>query len=142
MPIVRRNNCVYATLGTCYSVWMTIRLWAHHQKKQLCLCDTWYLLFCVDKCPVCRSICSCIPDSHPHRITSTKCCINRVVSPDDGPSCQKHVEIDKYKHTKKMLCTKLVLFTRLNNDAWSTKHKKKCAVGFYTLCGRVIFINA
>jgi hypothetical protein len=21
---------------------------------------------------------------HPHRITSTKCCINRVVSPDDG----------------------------------------------------------
>jgi len=27
----------------------------------------------------------CIPDSHPHRITSTKCCINTVVSPDDGP---------------------------------------------------------
>jgi hypothetical protein len=21
--IIRRNNCVYATLGTCYSVWMT-----------------------------------------------------------------------------------------------------------------------
>jgi hypothetical protein len=26
----------------------------------------------------------CIPDSHPYRITSTKCCINTVVSPDDG----------------------------------------------------------
>jgi hypothetical protein len=26
----------------------------------------------------------CIPDSHPHRITSTKCRINTVVSPDDG----------------------------------------------------------
>jgi len=26
----------------------------------------------------------CIPDSHPHRITSTKCCINTVASPDDG----------------------------------------------------------
>ena len=26
----------------------------------------------------------CMPDSHPHRITSTKCRINRVVSPDDG----------------------------------------------------------
>ena len=26
----------------------------------------------------------CIPDSHPHRVTSTKCCINSVVSPDDG----------------------------------------------------------
>jgi hypothetical protein len=24
MPITRRNNCVYATLGTCYSVWMTV----------------------------------------------------------------------------------------------------------------------
>ena len=24
-------------------------------------------------------------DSHPHRITSTKCPINIVVSPDDGP---------------------------------------------------------
>jgi len=26
----------------------------------------------------------CIPDSHPYRITSTKCHINTVVSPDDG----------------------------------------------------------
>jgi hypothetical protein len=32
-----------------------------------------------------RSICSCIPDSHPNRITSTKCRINTVVSPCDGP---------------------------------------------------------
>ena len=23
MPIIRRNNCIYATLDTCYSVWMT-----------------------------------------------------------------------------------------------------------------------
>jgi hypothetical protein len=23
-PIIRRNNCVCATLGTCYSVWMTV----------------------------------------------------------------------------------------------------------------------
>ena len=26
----------------------------------------------------------CIPDSHPHRITSTKCRTNTVVAPDDG----------------------------------------------------------
>jgi len=25
----------------------------------------------------------CIPDSHPHRITSTKCHTNTLVSPDD-----------------------------------------------------------
>jgi len=23
MPIIRRNNCIYATVGTCYSVWMS-----------------------------------------------------------------------------------------------------------------------
>jgi hypothetical protein len=27
----------------------------------------------------------CIPDSHPHRITSTKCHKNTIVSPGDGP---------------------------------------------------------
>ena len=26
----------------------------------------------------------CIPDSHPHRVTNTKCHIDTVVSPDDG----------------------------------------------------------
>jgi hypothetical protein len=25
----------------------------------------------------------CIPDSHPHRVTNTKCIIDTVVSPDD-----------------------------------------------------------
>jgi hypothetical protein len=24
VPIIRRNNCIYATLGPCYSVWMTV----------------------------------------------------------------------------------------------------------------------
>jgi len=23
VPIIRRNNCIYATPGTCHSVWMT-----------------------------------------------------------------------------------------------------------------------
>jgi len=42
------------------------------------LCDTWYLSLFVDDCIV------CIPDSQPHGITSTKCYLNSVVSPDDG----------------------------------------------------------
>ena len=29
VPINRRNNCVYVTLGTCYSVWMTV--WCAHR---------------------------------------------------------------------------------------------------------------
>ena len=24
VPIIRRNNCIYATLGICYSAWMTV----------------------------------------------------------------------------------------------------------------------
>ena len=34
---------VYLSIPTCFG-----RLCAHHQEKQLCLCDTWYLLFCVE----------------------------------------------------------------------------------------------
>jgi len=40
VSIIRRNNCIYATLGTCYSVWMTGMQNAPY-----------------------------IPDSHPYRIT-------------------------------------------------------------------------
>ena len=24
VPIISGNNCIYATLGTCYSIWMTV----------------------------------------------------------------------------------------------------------------------
>jgi hypothetical protein len=50
VPIIRRNNSIYAKRVTCYSVWMTV----------------------------------CYADSHPYRITSNKCHINAVISPDDG----------------------------------------------------------
>jgi len=53
---------LYLSISTCFG-----RLWVHHQEKQLCSCVTWYMLFCVDDCLVCRSICSFIP------------------SPDEGP---------------------------------------------------------
>ena len=40
VPIIRRNNCVFSTLGTCYSVWMTV-WYAYqaviHTQKQLFL---------------------------------------------------------------------------------------------------------
>jgi len=35
----------YLSISTCFG-----RLWAHHQEKQPCLCDTWYLLCCVEDC--------------------------------------------------------------------------------------------
>jgi len=45
---------VYLSICTCFG-----RLCAHHQERKLYLCNTWYLLFCVDGCLVCRV--ECIP---------------------------------------------------------------------------------
>jgi hypothetical protein len=47
--LVHELFLVYLSISTCVR-----RLWAHHQEKQLCFCDTLYLLFCVDDCLVCR----------------------------------------------------------------------------------------
>ena len=52
---------VYLQIFTCFG-----RLWAQHKEKQV------------------SGYAGCIPDGHPHRMTSTKCHINTVVSPDDG----------------------------------------------------------
>jgi hypothetical protein len=68
---------VYLSISTCCG-----RTCAYHHEKQLCLCDIWYLLFCMDDRLVCRVATLYI--RHSHRITSTKCRINTVVSPDDG----------------------------------------------------------
>jgi hypothetical protein len=59
-------------------------LQVHQQEEQLYSCNTWYLLFCIAVCLVCRSIRSCTPDRQLYRIASTKCRINTVVPPDDG----------------------------------------------------------
>jgi hypothetical protein len=79
VPIIRRNNCIYATLGICHSVWMTV----------------WYAGWNIFFPP-------CIPDSHPYRVTNTKCHIDTVISPDDGHSRPKHVA-KRNKHTKKIV---------------------------------------
>jgi len=33
----------------------------------------------------------CIPDSHPHRVTNTKCRIDTVFSPDDGHTVARNM---------------------------------------------------
>jgi len=78
MPIIRRNNCIYVTRGTCYSMWMT-------------------------------------HTSHPYRITSTKCRINTVVSPDDEHIVARNMLRKEINQEK--LCTKLALLARLYRDA-------------------------
>ena len=44
--LVHNLFLVYLSISTCFGCLCA----AHHQEKQLCLCDTWYLVFCVDDC--------------------------------------------------------------------------------------------
>jgi hypothetical protein len=43
--LVHNLLLVYLSIFTCFG-----RLCANHQEKQLCLYDTWHLLFCLDDC--------------------------------------------------------------------------------------------
>jgi len=60
-----------------------------------------------------------IQDSHPYRITSTKCSINTVVSPDDGHTVSRNMQ-RKEINILRTIVQKLDLFTRLYKAAWST----------------------
>ena len=81
VPIIRRYNCIYATLSICHSVWMTI----------------WYAEW--NEC----FIPSCIPDSHPYIITSTKCRINTVVSASDGHTVARNMQRKEINILRKIL---------------------------------------
>jgi len=63
---------------------------------------------CIPDCLYCRSICSCIPDSHPYRKTSTKYRINTVVFPDDETIAARNMyRLTNINIVRKKLCTKL-----------------------------------
>ena len=88
VPIIRRNNYVYATRGTCHCVWMTV-LYAGWNTRRSSTQNNKYQV------------------SHKH------CCFSWWWA-HSGP---KHVEIDEYikiKYTKNKLCTNLALFTKKN----------------------------
>ena len=77
--LVHNLFLVYLSIFTCF----VGQLCTHHQEKQLCLCYTWYLLFCVDDWYAYQTV------------------FHTVVSPDDGHVFdRKHVE-KRNKHTKK-----------------------------------------
>jgi hypothetical protein len=54
VPIIRRNNCIYATLGTCYSLWMTI--WYAYQTVILMMMGTQSAETCREKIYILRKI--------------------------------------------------------------------------------------
>ena len=56
---------------------------AHHQESQFYQYNVWYMSICVGDRPVCRSVPTCIPDCHLHRVTYTRRCIDVIYSPDN-----------------------------------------------------------
>ena len=73
----------YLSFSTCFG-----RLCAHHQEKQLRLCETWYLLLCVDDSLVCRVRTYIHKYIHTYIHTHTHTCITYV-----------HEYIHTYIHT-------------------------------------------
>jgi len=90
------------------------------QEKQLYLYDTWYLLFFMGDCMVCRV--EYIPPCIPYRITSTKCRINTVVSPGD-----EHIDARNMYRKEINILRKIVhqvgFIYKILQDARSTKHQ-------------------
>ena len=87
MPIIRRNTCIYAALGICHSVWMTV----------------WYA--------------GCIPDNHPHRVTNTKCRIDTVISLNDGHIVARNMwrkEINILRKIMHQVCFNLQDYARMH----------------------------
>ena len=101
---------VYLSISTYFG-----QIWAHHQEKQMCLCDTWYLLFCVDDWfhSTLHTRQSTI-QSDKYQVSQKHSCFSWWWD----HSRPKHVGIEKY--TKNKLHTKFALFTRLYRDARST----------------------
>ena len=70
---------MYATLGICHSAWMTV----------------WYAGW--------NEIPPCIPDSHPNRVTNTKCRIDTVISPDDGHIVARNMQRKEINKLRKIV---------------------------------------
>jgi hypothetical protein len=45
----------------------------------------------------------CTPDSHPHRITSTECHIDTVISPDDGHTVARNMQRKEINILRKLV---------------------------------------
>jgi hypothetical protein len=56
----------------------------------------------------------CIPDSHLYRVTNTRCHLGTVFSPD-GHIVARNIQRKAINIFRKILCSKLVLFTRCHN---------------------------
>jgi len=99
---------VYLSVSTRFG-----RLCAHHQEKQMYLCDTWYLLFCVDDSLVCTlHIRESSTQNKKYQVSHKHSCISWWWA----HSQPKHVKNDKYnknKYARNKLCNDLALFTRL-----------------------------
>ena len=59
---------IHLSMSTCFG-----GLCAHTQEKRLYLCDTWYLLFCLDDCLVCRVEINTLRNKHTKKNCAPSC---------------------------------------------------------------------
>ena len=71
MPIIRRNNCVYATVGTYYSVWITVSYVGAYATVGTCY-SVWITVWYAGAY------------APAYQTVITKSRTNTVFSPDDG----------------------------------------------------------
>jgi len=95
VPIIRRDNCVYVTLGTCYSVWMTV----------------WYA--------VCRQSST---QNNKYQVSYKHSSLSWWWAHSSRKHVEID-KYSKNKYTKNKLFTKLALVTILFRDAQWTKYK-------------------
>jgi hypothetical protein len=65
----------------------------------------------------------CTPDSHPYIVTSTKCGINKVISPDDGHIVARNLYRKEINILRKIV-HQVGFIYKITEDARSTNHKK------------------
>ena len=114
--LVHNLFLVYLSISTCFG-----QLCAHKQEKQLSLCDTWYLLFCVDDCLVCRVESPCVDNCLLYRVESPcvdNCLVYRVESPcvDDCLVCRVKSPCIPGSHPHRVRSTKFRINTVVSPD--------------------------
>jgi hypothetical protein len=71
-------------------------------------------------------------DSHPHRVTNTKCRIDTVISPDDGLIIARNMQRKEINILRKIV-HQVDFIYKIYKNARSTKHKKTAYLSTITV---------
>jgi len=117
------ETTIFVTLGTCYTVWMTVWYAGCTIFVTLGTCYTVWMTVWYARCT--------LHTSHPYGITSTKCRKNSCFSWWWAYSCPKHVD-KRNKYTKKN-CSPSWLYLHNYTGTYSQQNVKNVVLTFCLL---------